>query len=78
MKKEMVEHPVHYNKGQYEVIDVIEDWGLGFNDGNAIKYVGRHRYKGNAIQDIEKAIWYLQRHLKNLKSNKNNQDPLDI
>ncbi len=66
-KKEKVDHPSHYNTGRIEVIDAIEDWNLGFNDGNAIKYIARHQYKGNPIQDIEKAIWYLQRHLDNLK-----------
>ena len=66
-KKEKVSNPAHYNTGRIEVIDAIEDWDLGFNDGNAIKYIARHQYKGDAIQDIEKAIWYLQRHLNNLK-----------
>jgi len=65
--KEKVNSPDHYNTGRVEVIDAIEDWNLGFNDGNAIKYIARHQYKGNRIQDIEKAIWYLQRHLINLK-----------
>ena len=64
---EKVDHPKHYNTGRIEVIDAIEDWDLSFNDGNAIKYIARHKYKGNAVQDIEKAIWYLQRHLSNLK-----------
>jgi hypothetical protein len=62
MKKEAVDHPSHYNTGKYEVIDVIEDWDLGFNTGNAVKYIARHSHKGEAIQDIDKAIWYLQRH----------------
>ena len=66
-KKEKVNSPTHYNTGRIEVIDAIEDWNLGFNDGNAIKYIARHQHKGDSIQDIEKAIWYLQRHLKNLK-----------
>ena len=66
-KKEKVNSPDHYNTGRIEVIDAIEDWNLGFNDGNAIKYIARHQHKGDSIQDIEKAIWYLQRHLKNLK-----------
>ena len=66
-KKEKVNSPDHYNTGRIEVIDAIEDWNLGFNDGNAIKYIARHQYKGSRIQDIEKAIWYLQRHLNNLK-----------
>jgi hypothetical protein len=66
-KKEKVSNPAHYNTGRIEVIDAIEDWDLGFNDGNAIKYIARHKHKGDSIQDIEKAIWYLQRHMKNLK-----------
>ena len=66
-KKEKVNSPDHYNAGSIEVIDAIEDWNLGFNDGNAIKYIARHKHKEDPTQDIEKAIWYLQRHLNNLK-----------
>lgn len=62
-KKDMVNHPQHYNKGKYEVIDVIEDWGLGFSLGNAIKYIARCEHKGNKKQDLEKAIFYLKREL---------------
>lgn len=54
-----VEHPSHYNQGKYEVIDVINDWKLNFNLGNAIKYIARADYKNNAIEDLEKAIFYL-------------------
>jgi len=64
---EKVNSPAHYNVGKIEVIDAIEEWKLGFNDGNAIKYIARHQHKGKAIQDIEKAIWYLNRHLTYLK-----------
>jgi len=63
-EKELVNHPEHYNTGKIEVIDVIEDWDLGFHEGNAIKYIARHKHKTNPAQDIEKAIWYLQRYLK--------------
>lgn len=66
-KNEAVNHPAHYNKGKYEVIDVIEDWGLGFNDGNALKYIGRARHKGNNVEDLEKAVWYLNREIRRLK-----------
>lgn len=58
-----VNHPDHYNKGQYEAIDVIEDWELGFNDGNAVKYIARSRHKGRVIEDLQKAWWYLTREL---------------
>ncbi len=62
-KKEMVNHPAHYNMGGIEVIDAIEAWGLGFHDGNAIKYIARANHKGTCEQDLRKAIWYLQRML---------------
>lgn len=65
--EESIAHPPHYNSGEIEAIEVIEDWGLGFNDGNALKYIARHRHKGDSVQDIEKAIWYLQRHLNIMK-----------
>ena len=70
MPLNVVNHPPHYNQGKYETIDVIEDWGLDFNCGNAIKYISRHKHKGSPIRDIEKAIWYLQRHLQYLKGGK--------
>ena len=52
-----------------EAIDAIEDWDLGFHDGNALKYIARHKHKQNPCEDIEKAIWYLERHLEILKAN---------
>ena len=55
-----VVHPSHYNQGKYEVIDVIQDWKMNFNLGNVIKYVARADYKNNAIEDLEKAMFYLQ------------------
>lgn len=55
-----VEHPKHYNQGKFEVIDVINDWKMNFNLGNVIKYVARADYKNNAIEDLEKAKFYLQ------------------
>ena len=63
---EHVNHPNHYNKGKFEVIDVIEDWGLGFNLGNAIKYIGRCEHKENKKQDLEKALWYIKRELEKI------------
>ena len=57
----IVDHPAHYNAGKIEVIDAIDDWKLGFYEGNILKYVVRSRYKGNRLQDLEKAKWYLDR-----------------
>ena len=59
-----VNNPSHYNTGTIEVIEVIEDWKLNFNLGNAIKYIGRCEHKNNKKEDIKKAIWYLERELK--------------
>ena len=66
-EKEKVNHPAHYNVGAFEVIDVIEDWNLGFHLGNAIKYIARAKHKNNEIEDVKKAIWYLERHIKRIK-----------
>ena len=67
---EKINHPPHYNSGQFEVIDVIDDWGFGedFYLGNVLKYVARAKHKGNEIADLEKAVWYLQRKIEILKS----------
>jgi hypothetical protein len=58
-----IDHPAHYNTGKYEVIDVIEDWRLNFNLGNVIKYVSRADHKGKPLEDLKKAVWYLQREI---------------
>ncbi len=60
-RKEMVNHPSHYNQGRIEVIDAIEDWELNFCEGNVIKYVARHRHKSEPLEDLKKAKWYLER-----------------
>jgi len=58
-----VSHPAHYNSGKIEVIEAIEDWKLNYHRGNAVKYIARAGKKDPAkeAQDLEKAIWYLQR-----------------
>ena len=66
-KKEMVDHPKHYNMGKYEAIEVIEDWGLGFNVGNTVKYISRAGHKDNILQDLKKALWYLDREIKRIE-----------
>ena len=64
-QKDPVDHPPHYNIGAYEVIDVIEDWRLGFHLGNAVKYIARAGRKDPAkeAEDLRKAIWYIERHI---------------
>lgn len=60
-----IEKPSHYNEGRkYETIDVIEDWNLGYHLSNALKYLSRYNRKGDGIQDLKKAVWYIQRKIK--------------
>lgn len=56
-----VDHPEHYRGKNLEVIEVIEAFNLGFNLGNAIKYILRAGKKGDKRTDLEKACWYLKR-----------------
>ena len=61
----MVSHPDHYQSGKFEVIDIIDEFTKGLEGteavctANAIKYILRWKKK-NGIQDVKKAIWYLQ------------------
>jgi hypothetical protein len=60
-----VNHPPHYKQGEIECIDAIKSClGDGFKfylQGNAMKYLWRYEHKGKAIEDLEKAIWYINR-----------------
>lgn len=70
---EMVDHPKHYqSKNGVEVIDVIEEFNLGFHLGNVIKYILRAGHKNDELEDLEKAKWYLERviDLKKTEDNK--------
>jgi hypothetical protein len=58
-----INHPAHYTFGAIEVIDAIEAWSLGFNLGNAVKYIARAAHKGRLQEDLEKARWYLDREI---------------
>ena len=72
--REAVNHPSHYNTGNIEVIDAIEDWGLDFNAGNVVKYVARHQHKANPVEDLKKARWYLDRLIERIENaSKQNQ-----
>ena len=53
---------IHYENGQgYDVIDFVKHYDLNFNRGNIIKYVARASKKGTELQDLKKAMDYLQR-----------------
>ncbi|RYF78880.1 MAG: DUF3310 domain-containing protein [Cytophagaceae bacterium] len=68
---EAVNHPQHYGGGDnpYEVIKIIDHYKLGFCLGNTIKYTLRAGKKDPAktLEDLEKALWYLQHHIEKLK-----------
>lgn len=58
-----VEHPEHYTShpSGIECIQVVEH--MGFNLGCVVKYVWRADLKGNAIEDLKKARWYIEREI---------------
>lgn len=60
-KYDSVSSPSHYIEGRkYEPRKVITDWGLNFNLGNAVKYLSRAGRKGDKIEDLRKAIQYIE------------------
>lgn len=74
MQVEMIEHPsdpinhpAHYKIGGIETIDFIEAKGLDYNLGNVVKYITRADHKGNKLEDLRKAQWYLTRAIETAK-----------
>ena len=69
-RKDNVNSPSHYNYGEIEVIDFIEQVTKHYNPnvayhiGNAIKYLARSPHK-NGKEDVEKARWYIERAFEN-------------
>jgi hypothetical protein len=66
IKKEqpdMVNSPPHYTAGGVETIDFIEAKNLNYNLGNAVKYITRAGLKGNRVEDLQKAKWYIEREI---------------
>ena len=72
-----VNHPIHYNSGTIECIDAIEEWGLNFHLGNAVKYICRCNHKGTKQKDLEKAIWYIEREIASDKASLDPHQPCD-
>jgi hypothetical protein len=62
-----VNNPAHYTAGGIETIDFIEAKKLGYNLGNVVKYITRADHKGNKLEDLRKAQWYLSREIATLK-----------
>lgn len=82
--KETVNHPQHYNSlpatcdkcgENIECISVVRH--LSFNLGNALKYIWRANYKENTVEDLRKAIWYLEDEIKQRERNERKISPLE-
>ena len=60
IKPDQVNHPKHYTShpSGVECIEITRH--MGYNLGNAVKYIWRCDLKRDAIEDLKKAIWYLQ------------------
>lgn len=54
-----IKRPSYYNRGGIECRAVIRAWQLGFNLGNALKYICRAGLKESKEEDLKKAIQYL-------------------
>lgn len=62
-QEDVINHPSHYTRGKIEVIDFIEDQQLPYHLGNVIKYIARAGHKGDKLEDLKKARWYLDRYI---------------
>ena len=60
---DLIKSPPHYTTGGVETIDFIEAKQLNYNLGNVVKYITRADHKGNRIEDLRKAKWYLEREI---------------
>jgi len=65
-EEDMVGAPKHYNTGNIECIDAIEESMSsvafkGYLKGNCMKYLWRYDYKGKSVEDLQKAGWYLNK-----------------
>ena len=71
-----VNHPAHYTSGKIECIEYITDKGLDFCLGNAVKYITRagHKDPEKTIEDLEKAVFYINYKIKILKEEQANEE----
>ena len=72
MVNDIVNSPLHYLKGKKETIDVIQDCMTddeyhGYLKGNVLKYVSRYKFKGEPLEDLQKAQWYLYKLIKEVE-----------
>ena len=66
-----INSPAHYTYGKIECIDYIRDKDFDFCLGNAIKYITRAGHKGNAVEDLRKAIKYIEFEIEKLEDKGN-------
>ena len=70
-----VDHPSHYAEGRrYEPVDVIADWELDFCLGSAVKYLARAGRKNDIVEDLEKAVWYINYKIEEIKRKKEEEE----
>lgn len=71
-REQVVNHPQHYTQGNIECIDAMEamlskEEFTGYLKGNVMKYLWRSKLKGKELEDIDKAIWYLNKLRSNIE-----------
>tara|TARA_R100001377_G_scaffold33463_1_gene18299 strand:- start:3086 stop:3319 length:234 start_codon:yes stop_codon:yes gene_type:complete len=75
--EDLVNKPTHYRQSATETIDIIKasmttEEFRGYLKGACMKYMARYKYKGNPVQDLEKAEWYLYKLIEEVKNEKTN------
>lgn len=75
MADDFVNHPPHYRQGDIECIDAIKAaLGDGYKyylQGSIIKYIWRFEHKENAVQDLQKSSWYLDKLIVEMQNGEN-------
>ena len=68
-EEDTVNHPNHYTYGSIECIDYLDAIGVGQNfcAGNALKYITRYKNKGKPVEDLKKAVFYIEHIIKKLE-----------
>lgn len=65
-KTDPVNYPAHYTKQKIDWRDVADDWELSWRLTHALKYLCRHRHKGNPVQDLQKMVRYAEMEIERL------------
>ena len=73
-KNDNIEHHKHYTSHPSGIECIQITRHMGFNLGNAIKYIWRADLKNDALEDLEKAVWYLIDEIQKRKNEAKNDD----